>query len=117
MRTLQFIAVNEVRGLASVWLWRHTDPTPVVAVLTAATGLAMLWALVWRDLVKPELIARHQAQLLGAARPSPARTSGWLRPRAPRAPVRIDWWAFLGISLMAASAASVFATIVWVVRL
>jgi len=106
MRPLSALILNEARGLATVWLFHYAQPSPAVAALTAAMGLALMWALVWRDLVKPELIARHQAQLLAYGR------GGGLQPCPTFAGPRIDWWAALGLALMGLSASFVLGLIV-----
>lgn len=67
-RPLTLLAANELRGLAVAGLWSQIHPSLPVAIATALTGLALVWALVWRDVVKPELIARQREQLLREAR-------------------------------------------------
>lgn len=58
------ILANELRGAAVAALWARIHPAPLVAGLTALAGLALLAALLWRDLVKPELLARQRARIL-----------------------------------------------------
>lgn len=66
---LALLILNELRGAAVALLWARTHPSPPVMALTALAGLALAWALIWRDLVKPELVARDLDRRLGRVRP------------------------------------------------